>query len=136
MVTRNSYYVPDGKVRLLSPQHWAQQHDKCNRRGSADETTTGMHTTLFWDDMKLTRMVPILRDDNNIATCHPTRGHDKSNDEELDNQWEVTQQVPDPLDEPQLFNLDEPSALNVPSDLPNIIRNEEDTITDNPQQNY
>ena len=58
--------------------------------------------------------------------------HDESNDEELDDQWEVTQQVPDPSDEPRLFHLDGPSALNAPSDLPNIIRDEEDTITNNP----
>ena len=28
----NSYYVPDGKVRLLSPQHWAKHHQKDHRK--------------------------------------------------------------------------------------------------------
>lgn len=63
--------------------------------------------------------------------------HDDSNDEELnDDQWEEPQeepqQQPDPLDKPRLFNLDGPSAPSTPSDLPNVIRDEEDTITDNP----
>ena len=71
MVIQNSYYVPDGKVRLLSPQHWAQQRDKCDRRGGAGETTTGTHTKLFSADRKFTRTVPILRDDNNVATFPP-----------------------------------------------------------------
>ena len=63
--------------------------------------------------------------------------HDDSNDEELnDDQWEEPQeepqQQPDPLDKPRLFNLDGPSVPSTPSDLPNVIRDEEDTITDNP----
>ena len=35
-----SYYVPQGHVRLLSPQHWAQSRTGIDKRGGAGTTTT------------------------------------------------------------------------------------------------
>ena len=33
MLIPNLFYIPDGKVRLLSPQHWAQQRRNNDKRG-------------------------------------------------------------------------------------------------------
>ncbi|KAI2497134.1 hypothetical protein MHU86_17395 [Fragilaria crotonensis] len=49
----NSYYVPEGKVRLLSPQHWAQTQtttrNKVRSRGCS-EHTDGDRCVLTWHD--------------------------------------------------------------------------------------
>ena len=41
----NSFYVPAGNVRLLSPQHWAQAQKDPQGTGSE---TVGNKVTLFW----------------------------------------------------------------------------------------
>ena len=176
MVIPNSYYVPDGKVRLLSPQHWAQTREKNDRNGGAGETTTGTHSKLFWGNQEFTRTVPILRNDNNVATFHLASGysefhaycseagfedarqHDENplttNDLDLhaedslvvsdtegtegtelqddtfdgDDYYDATEDV---VDEPRLFSLDGPPQSATPN-LPNIVRDEEDAIPDNP----
>jgi hypothetical protein len=47
----NSYYVPDGKVRLLSPQHWAQsQTASRKKRQTCGERTDGNGCELYWGD--------------------------------------------------------------------------------------
>ena len=64
----NSYYVPEGGVRLLSPQHWAQEQRKVNKRKDIVYGCNTMHhsSTLYWNDGdKLT--VPI-DPSNNVAT--------------------------------------------------------------------
>jgi hypothetical protein len=48
MVIPKSYYVPDGNIRLLSPQHWSQHRTGADKHGGAGETTTATHVTLFW----------------------------------------------------------------------------------------
>ena len=46
----NSYYVPEGKVRLLSPQHWAQtQATSRHKRANYSERTDGNSCVLRWD---------------------------------------------------------------------------------------
>ena len=63
----NSYYVPEGKVRLLSPQHWAQsQKDEKPIQGTG-ETTDAKNVTLFWNQRQNKLTVPINRKDN-VAT--------------------------------------------------------------------
>ena len=44
MVIPNAYYVPDGHIRLLSPQHWAQTRMKASdkKSGTGEETTRNM----------------------------------------------------------------------------------------------
>ena len=64
----NSYYIPEGKVRLLSPQHWAQTRRGTDKRGGAGEVTNGTTTTLFWDGSKKRRTVMLDRDGSNVAT--------------------------------------------------------------------
>jgi hypothetical protein len=68
MIIPNAYYVPDGKVRLMSPQHWAQQRSNKDRHGGAGSTTMGTHVELFWDDRKYRRTVPLDLVGNNVAT--------------------------------------------------------------------
>ena len=59
----NSYYVPEGHVRLLSPQHWAQTQTANRRnRGKYGERTDGNECVLFWDDAgKRQRRIPLSR---------------------------------------------------------------------------
>ena len=64
----NSYYVPEGGVRLLSPQHWAQEQRKsCKKKDTPYGCNTSHNaSTLYWDmGHKLT--VPI-DPSNNVAT--------------------------------------------------------------------
>ena len=45
----NSYYVPSGQARLLSPQHWAKAQ-RSSRRNSTGETTNSSTCTLKWGE--------------------------------------------------------------------------------------
>ena len=57
-----SYYVPDGGMRLLSPQHWAKsQYEKGNRESRYGTLcqTTGDDITLYWDHKKKKLTVPL-----------------------------------------------------------------------------
>ena len=63
-----SYYIPTGKVRLLSPQHWAQTRSGKNHWFCAGETMTALNTMLFWNDGTAKCTVPIDREGNNVAT--------------------------------------------------------------------
>ena len=62
----NSYYVPDGKVRLLSPQHWAQtQTSNRKKREECGERTNGNGCELFWGE-GYTKRIKLGSD--NVAT--------------------------------------------------------------------
>jgi hypothetical protein len=64
----NSYLVPDGKVRLLSPQHWAQTQATTRKdRGRCSERTDGNTCTLSWEAGRHKRTIPLNRE-NNVAT--------------------------------------------------------------------
>jgi hypothetical protein len=68
-VIPNSYYVPDGKVRLLSPQHWAKMLPPHRRpkKGIAPEMTYHDRVELRWDGD--TSMKTVFLDTNtNVAT--------------------------------------------------------------------
>ena len=69
-----SYYVPDGRVRLLSPQHWAKSQ-KGPLKISTGEFTNGQNCVLQWGkggEYKLT--VPLSRD-TNVATFSLAPGY-------------------------------------------------------------
>ena len=71
----NSYYVPEGKSRLLSPQHWASVQPKDTIRNGRWYSTT--HTDRFimhYEKCKLT--VPISKVDN-VATFYSASGFKK-----------------------------------------------------------
>ena len=74
----NSYYVPEGKVRLLSPQHWAKSVTGNNRnriKGTGCETL-GDTVTLFWSDKRYKLTVPLCRK-TNVATISSTPGYSR-----------------------------------------------------------
>ena len=73
----NSYYVPEGGVRLLSPQHWAQEQRKSNRKGQLKYGCDTSHnqSILYWEgNYKLT--VPISTS-NNVSTFNLAPGFGK-----------------------------------------------------------
>ena len=74
-VIPNSYYVPEGKVRLLSPQHWAQAHKK-NTKKRAWEVTEATKSTLYWMDGKYKRTIQMDRV-TNVATFAMAPGYSK-----------------------------------------------------------
>ena len=71
-----SYFVPDGKVWLLSPQHWAQTQAKTHHdRRNCFERTYGNQSTLFWNSGQSKRTVALGRK-NNVATFSLAHGYD------------------------------------------------------------
>ena len=73
----NSYYIPDGKVRLLSPQHWAQTQNGNNRNKIQDncgESTNAKQCTLYWNDGDSKLDIPLGRKDN-VATFPMSPGY-------------------------------------------------------------
>ena len=58
-----SYYIPDGNVKLLSPQHWAQTRSSNFKRKSATCLTTCNSIRLTWDD-KHHRTIPLTKGSN------------------------------------------------------------------------
>jgi bacterioferritin-associated ferredoxin len=72
----NSYYIPDGKVRLLSPQHWAQSQNGKNhkRRDHCGERTNGSECVLYWNGGDNKRHIPLGRNDN-VATFEMAHGY-------------------------------------------------------------
>ena len=71
----NSYYVPDGSVRLLSPQHWAKTQVGNNRKlfsGTGSKTTCDT-VKLFWNQKQNVLTVPINKR-NNVATFYMAPG--------------------------------------------------------------
>ncbi len=78
----NSYYVPHGGVRLLSPQHWAQTRKRRERELSNGLPGTGEYTgaeqcVLFWDQKKYTRTIDIDKSGTNVATMRMAPGFNK-----------------------------------------------------------
>ena len=75
----NSYYVPQGKVRLLSPQHWAKHNEtKCKKtqyKGTLSQTTSE-EVTLLWNNRKSRLTVPLAKE-NNVATFYLAPGFSK-----------------------------------------------------------
>jgi hypothetical protein len=67
-VIKNGFYIPDGKVRLLSPQHWAQNRKGKDKGGGAGERTTAVETVLFWNDGQDHLTIPLNRDASNVAS--------------------------------------------------------------------
>ena len=74
----NSYYVPSGGVRLLSPQHWAktQLGSSRNEQHGTLSQTTSKDITLMWNGRKNKLTVPLLKE-SNVGTFHLAPGYDK-----------------------------------------------------------
>jgi hypothetical protein len=74
---KNSYYIPDGKVRLLSPQHWAQSQATTSNKSlktSCGEHTNGLECVLYWGDGEYKRHIDLGRNDN-VATFPLAHGY-------------------------------------------------------------
>jgi hypothetical protein len=72
----NSYYVPDGNVRLPCLQHWAQTQSKNHQAIGTGSETNNKEVTLYWNNKKNQLTVPLDRTDN-VATFHLASGYDK-----------------------------------------------------------
>ena len=74
----NSYYVPDGGMRLLSPQHWAQSQikQKKSKHNGIGSNTYHDRVSLYWNDSKDCLTVPINKE-NNVATFRSATGYSK-----------------------------------------------------------
>ena len=68
LVIPNSFYIPQGKVRLLIPQHWAQTSGW--KPPHIGETTTAYSTVLSWNKGESKRTIPISNSiqDSDAAT--------------------------------------------------------------------
>ena len=71
----NSYYSKAGGVRLLSPQHFAQESQK--EDPSAGSRTTARDVVLTWGNGSI-KTVPLDRK-SNVATFHLSPGYDRFN---------------------------------------------------------
>ena len=74
----DSYYVPAGGVRLLSPQHWTM-HQPTSKKGKSVpkgtlSKTTSEEVTLLWNDKRSRLTVPLSKT-NNVATFHMAPGY-------------------------------------------------------------
>ncbi|KAL7562425.1 hypothetical protein ACA910_020567 [Epithemia clementina (nom. ined.)] len=76
MIIPNGFYVPEGKVRLLSPQHWAQGRKGAEHYGGAGEVTYGTHTELFWNNWECRKTIPLDLGGNNVATFPLAAGYE------------------------------------------------------------
>ena len=73
----NSFYSPSGGVRLLSPQHWAQEISKNRKTPNPPScVTTSQHVKLIWGDGKYCKTIPLGLKDN-VATMYSSPGYEK-----------------------------------------------------------
>ena len=98
----NSFYSPTGGVRLLSPQHFAQQTKDMKGTGSE---TNGYHITLHWDNRSAKLTVPLSPMDN-VATFHLAPGFHEY--QTFCHQATVQPQSPAILDNELIHELDLP----------------------------
>ena len=75
LIIPNSYYVPQAKVCLLSPQHWAQACTGVDKNGGAGTMTTASMCTLFWNNKSVFRTIPIDVKGDNVATFYMATGY-------------------------------------------------------------
>ena len=71
----NSYYVPEGKCRLLSPQHWAKHQNDKDPKGTG-EFTNGKTCKLYWNGATHSLTIPLAAS-TNVANIHMAPGYQK-----------------------------------------------------------
>ena len=106
----NSYYIPDGKVRLLSPQHWAKTNGGASARGrhTIGETTNAFKTTLYWNDGQNELDVYLGKTDN-VATFYLAPGF-KNFDmfcQKCEVDYDATMESPLTVEDTQVISDDE-----------------------------
>ena len=76
----NSYYIPEGGCRLLSPQHWAKTQSNGKDYTKVGETTTSRECTLYWQSKgEKCKLVIPLDPSTNVATFHLAPGYKEFN---------------------------------------------------------
>ncbi len=105
----NSYYVPSEGVRLLSPQHWANNQVKGKRKKVAEtgtlSQTTSEEVKLFWNDRRSCLTVPLSRG-SNVATFYLAPGYDRYNQFCMNAEIDSTDYYQNPIlsDDPKVKN--------------------------------
>jgi hypothetical protein len=69
-----SYYVPQGGVRLLSPQHWVKHTNKSKWRHNTGCDTNDKETRLYWNSFELTVLHNAV---TNVPDIHMAPGFSK-----------------------------------------------------------
>jgi len=69
-----SYYVKEGKIRLLSPQHWAKTQ-KDHVDDGTGESTNDKRVVLYWNGKQNTLTIPLRKRDN-VANIHMPPGYE------------------------------------------------------------
>lgn len=79
-VIDNSYYIPDGGIRLLSPQHWAREIRSLSKGKSevAGETTYFDKCILFWNNRRNQITIPMDKH-TNVASFRLATGYNDFN---------------------------------------------------------
>jgi hypothetical protein len=89
----NSYYVPGGSTRLLSPQHWAQQVNDVHpiRHGTWCATH---HDSIicYWDQQRYQLTVPVDPKTNNVGTIYTASGFDQAF-QAIEESWDTAQDL-------------------------------------------
>jgi hypothetical protein len=79
IIVPNSYYVPGGTSKLLSPQHWAQElEDDYPIPNGTRCLTTKDSVILEWSQRKFIKSVDLNRSGNNVATMWSQPGISKA----------------------------------------------------------
>ena len=72
----NSYYIPDGGVRLFSPQHWSRTQKDQKLTQCTGNPTLADQVTLFWHQRHFSKTV-YLDPNINVATFALEPGYTK-----------------------------------------------------------
>ena len=74
----NSYYVPGGTSRLLSPQHWAQQSkDHYPHQRGTWCATYDTEVVLYWKQRSLSKTIKLDPSSTNVATIWTAPGYQR-----------------------------------------------------------
>ena len=74
----NSYYIPEGGCKLLSPQHWAKTQSNGKDFAKVGESTNSRNCTLYWQAHgKKCKLVIPLDPTSNVATFHLAPGYNE-----------------------------------------------------------
>jgi hypothetical protein len=80
LVIPNSFLVPAGTSRLLSPQHWAQEiQDHYPKKHGTRCVTNGDSVILEWDQRKYSKTITLDPEGTNVGTIWSKPGYDVAN---------------------------------------------------------
>jgi hypothetical protein len=123
IIIPNAYHVPAAPVRLLSPQHWAQQarDNKPNPKGTWC-ATYDTDIVLQWNQRSFTKTIPLDPTRGNVGTMWSNPGYGQSRsylqeDDEIPLCYEVEGVVPgNESDDEFADEPEEPDDMHEPAD--------------------